>query len=208
MHTKTRQTISGVSLAALFALGLFFFVPDSAEAPLPPCAAMGESAALTEIEGTTLSFCTLPEWGALSVEETQIDPTMRTGSIWYLSFENMEVPGFLLSYQSKNFEKLGDRSGGPEFNFRAVDFSKTAGEIAEAIQGDENPLNVDVLRLGEKYVLRVRENRVLIDGSIRQAVDYYLPNVLINGKQHDLHIGTIPEYKGVAEQILETLVID
>jgi hypothetical protein len=147
-----------------------------------------------------VSFCYPTAWGKGSTDETGISPSARIGTTFYTDFD--KGPFGLLAYSTMDFRKLGD-SDVPDFDWSIVDFTKSNADLKKAFHG--TAVETTTLTIAGRKVLRVQYDFLEPLGGDRwKSVDYYIPNVLIQGVAFNLHITAAPESLAAMEKLLET----
>ncbi|HBD05199.1 TPA: hypothetical protein DCZ32_01950, partial [Candidatus Uhrbacteria bacterium] len=146
------------------------------------------------------------------LKETGISPEAMVGTIYYISFSDAPAqplvnnnPYPLISYSTLDFQTLGDSDVGPGMDWKALDFSKSETELA-LLFPNENA-TAQKLTVNGKQILKV--NRDLIEplsGERITPLDYFMPDVVINGATYNLHIIGSPEQEADLDKLLESMV--
>ena len=172
---------------------------------LADCSKLGSSWTPFSNNGTSLSFCYKNSWGATELKETGTSPEARVGTVYYISFSKSVNNYPLISYSTLNFQRLGDSDVPPVINWKTLDFSKSETELARLFT-DENA-TAQKLTINSKQVLRVKRNFIEPLSQERiTPLDYFMPNVVINGATYNLHIIGSPEQETDLDKLLESMV--
>lgn len=151
------------------------------------CSDLGSTWTLFSDEETTLSFCYKKSWGSTKLKESGISPEAKTGTIYYVSFTKSVNNYPLVSYSTPDFLKLGDSDTPMVIDWQALDFSKSDSELVKLFRGEN--ATVQKLTVNGKQVLKVHRDFVEPLSQERiTPVDYFMPNVTINGETYNLHI--------------------
>ncbi|KKQ70874.1 MAG: hypothetical protein UT33_C0017G0011 [Candidatus Peregrinibacteria bacterium GW2011_GWC2_39_14] len=170
---------------------------------LADCRSLSPSWALFSDSETSLSFCYINSWGTAKFKETEISPAAKAGTIYYISFsESVNYP--LISYSTLDFKKLGDSDVPSVIDWKALDFSKSETELALLFPNEK--ATVRKITVNSKQVLVV--NRDFIEPLSQKRItplDYFMPNVSINGTTYNLHLVGLSEQEAVLDKLLESM---
>jgi len=172
---------------------------------LADCSKLGASWTPFSNSKTSLFFCYKTPWGTTTLEETSISPKARKGTVYYVSFSKSVNNSPLISYSTLDFQKLGDSDVPPVIDWEALDFSKSETKLAQLFP-DENA-TAQKLTVNGKQVLKV--NRDFVEPLSQKRItplDYFMPNVVINGTAYNLHIVGSPKQEADLEKLLDSMV--
>ena len=172
---------------------------------LADCSNLSSSWALFSGNETSLSFCYQSAWGDLTVKETGSSQEARTGTVYYLVFPNSVNNYPLISYSTLDYKRLGDSDVPPGLDWKGLDFDKSNSELALLFPDFENAI-VQKFTVNGRQVLKVHRNFIEPLSQERiTPVDYFMPDVTINGENYNLHIIFSPEQESDIDTLLETM---
>jgi hypothetical protein len=172
---------------------------------LADCNKLGSSWMLFSNSGTSLSFCYKTSWGTTELKETGISPEARKGTAYDISFSKPVNNYTLISYSTLDFQRLGDSDVPPVIDWKALDFSKNEIELARLFRNEN--ATAQKLTVNGKQVLKV--NRDFIEPLSQERItplDYFMPNVVLNGTTYNLHIIGSPEQETDLEKLLDSMI--
>ena len=180
---------------------------------LADCSKLGSPWTRFENSGTSLSFCYKNSWGSPQLKQETLDPRGGKGSQWFITFPSAprvksvlgnQYP--LINYESLDFQLTGDTDGTPFSAWASIDFNKSGSELARLLFSNENAA-VKKLTVNGKQVLKVKSD--LIEPLSQERItplDYFIPNVVINGTTYNLHIIGGVEQEADLDKLLESMV--
>lgn len=171
---------------------------------LTDCNKLGSSWTLSSNSGTSLSFCYKTSWGTSDLKETSISPEARKGTIYYISFSKSVYNYPLISYSTLDFQKLGDSDVPLVIDWKALDYSKSETELARLFPNEN--ATVQKINVNGKQILKV--NRDFVEPLSQKRVtplDYFMPNIIINGTAYNFHMIGSPEQEADLEKLLESM---
>lgn len=173
------------------------------------CKSFGNSWELFTKANTTLSFCYQPVWGKVTIKEAQIDPNMKVGKMYYVSFDKLKnKEHILISYSTPDFKRTGARDTWPDFEWSKLDFNKDVSQLVSLLPELINAKGLKLIA-NNKQVLKVNgEIQLMGDTTKTKMVDYFIPNVTINGKVYNLKIGSTAGMEDEADKVLESLTFE
>ncbi|HBD05208.1 TPA: hypothetical protein DCZ32_01995 [Candidatus Uhrbacteria bacterium] len=179
---------------------------------LADCSELGSSWTQFSNSGTSLSFCYRTSWGTTELKETRISPEAKVGTIYYISFSDAPAqplvnnnPYPLIGYSTLDFQSLGDSDVGPGMDWKALDFSKSETELALLFRNQN--ATVQKLTVNGKQVLKVHSDSIEPLSQKRVTpLNYFMPNVVINGTTYNLHINGSPEQEADLDKLLGSMV--
>lgn len=172
---------------------------------LADCNNLGSSWTLFKNSGTSLSFCYKTMWGSTELKESGISPEAKVGTVYYISFSKSVNNYPLISYSTLDFQKLGDSDVSPVIDWSALNFNKNETELARLFPNEN--ATAQKLTVNGKQVLKV--NRDFIEPLSQERItplDYFMPNVVINGTTYNLHIIGSPEQEADLDKLLDSMV--
>jgi hypothetical protein len=171
---------------------------------LADCSKIGSSWALFSNNGTSLSFCYKTSWGSTELKETGISPAARKGTVYYVSFSKSINNYPLISYSTLDFQKTGDNDVPAIIDWKALDFNKSETELARLFSENATAQKITV---NDKQVLKAHSNFIEPLSQERvKSVDYFVPNIVINGTTYNLHILGSSEQEADLDKLLESMV--
>jgi len=170
---------------------------------LADCNYLGDSWELLEKEEISLKFCYKKEWGNAEVQE--MTGPNRTGSMFRIGFSSENYP--IINYSTPDYRNLsaGDIPK-QAIDWDALDFNKDALELARLLPfGIENAV-AKKLNVNGKNVLKTnRDYPDHLSGERFTPVDYFMPNVKINGSGYNLHIMSMLEQESDTDTLVKSL---
>jgi hypothetical protein len=178
---------------------------------LADCSKLGSSWTLFSNSGTSLSFCYKAPWGNPQLKEEAVDPKVGIGSTWFLTFPTAPSPMLgnqypLISYQTLDYQLLGDTDAPPFSAWVSMDFNKSNSELARLFPDSQNATALkftvnsrQVLKAKRDFVEPLSQERIT-------PLDYFMPNVVIDGTSYNLHIIGALEQEADLDKLLNSMV--
>ncbi len=177
--------------------------------PLDKCGKIDSSLALFSDSTTSLSFCYKASWGTPEVKESTTSPESKIGTVYYISFtkivnKNRVYDSPLINYSTLDFELTGDRDGSPFMGWSEIDFDDNEAELVKLFP-NQNAV-VQKLIVNNRQALKVKSDFIhpLSEERIT-PLDYFMPNVVINGTAYNLHIIGSSEQETDLDKLLESM---
>jgi len=175
------------------------------------CSKLGSAWTAFLSDETSLTFCYRFSWGNPEIAETGTNPSMRTGMVHHVSFPDAphqpSVNGNRyphISYSTLDFQILGDGDVPPILDWKELDFGKSEGDLAGLFS--ETDAIVKKLSVNGKQVLQVKRDYI---GRLSQEhvtpLHYFIPNVVINGTAHNVHVIGAVEQEEDLDLLVESM---
>jgi len=173
---------------------------------LADCTNLDNSWSLFQSNKTSLSFCYKQAWGTPELKEGPVSKESYEGEIWFISFSKSTNDYPLIRYRSKDFHMIGDtknQSLSGAF-FANPDFSKSESELARLFLNTN--ATAQKLIINGQQVLKVKRNFIdPVSYDHIQSLDYFIPNVAINGTMYNLDMSGLSEQESDLGKLLESM---
>ncbi len=170
------------------------------------CEDLGEDWTLFNSDNTTLSFCYQPAWGRPMLKEIEIDPRARVGTMYYVDFVNLrDKDRVLISYSTPDFEKTGSRDTSNVTDWSKLDFNEDSAQMVQLLSDSENAKGVKLM-INNKQVFKMYQEVVFLGEEKKTGIlEYFMPNVNIDGNLYNLSIKSSASMENEADKLLESL---
>ncbi len=170
------------------------------------CEILGKDWELFSGDNTTLSFCYKSVWGKVRVKETEIDPRARVGTMYYVDFPNLKDEDRIsINYSTPDFKKTGSRDTSSVIDWSKLDFTKDSVQLVQLLSDSKDAKGVKLM-INNKQVFKLyQEIMFLGEEKKTKTLDYYMPNVNIDGKLYNLSIKSSASMEDETDNLLESL---
>lgn len=170
------------------------------------CADLGDTWDTFAASEPTMTFCYLSSWGQPGFVMTTSTEQGREGEIYYIDFANTQGNYPIISLSTLDYRNLGDSDIGPGISWRLIDFNKSETELEYLFVRSEDP-NVEKMQIAGIDVMKVERNfDDPITGGRTTSIDYFIPDVMIDGEAYNVYVTCFPSQESAVEILLQTLL--